>query len=226
MRLPVTAVLLLSASLSPAPPIPKNSKFTPIDLQTKANHAFKDNFHSGTEGNTLKDFPKGDQSFGDVKFKIGDKVVQLGSSIVDQFPRRMEGIPVGLKCEKLHILQATGYGGGPNEEGNAGHCKDGTEIGEYVVKYDDMTESKIPIVYGKDVRDWFYVKDEKDPDNAKVVWKGENEMSKMYEAKLRVYLGAWKNPHPDKKIESIDFIGFGDKTPCAPFLLGLTAEGK
>jgi hypothetical protein len=210
----------------PAPPIPKGAKFTSISLKDKANQSFMDNFHGDAAGNNLKDFPQGEQKFGDIPFTIGEKCMQLSSKIVSNFPEKIEGISVNLKCDKLHILHATGYGGGPNAEDSAGHCKDGTEIGEYIVRYEDATTEKIPIVYGKDVRDWFFVQDEKDPDRSKVVWKGENENSKQYNAKLRVYLTAWTNPKTDKKIKTIDFVSFGDKTPCAPFCLGLTAEGK
>ena len=61
-------------SQAPAPPVPKGGKFSPISLKEKANQAYDKPFHSGVETNVLKDFPQGDQKFGDVPFTIGDNV--------------------------------------------------------------------------------------------------------------------------------------------------------
>jgi len=38
---------------------------------------------------------------------------------------------------------------------------DDTLIGEYKVRYDDKAVETIPVVYGKDVRDWWFVEGEK-----------------------------------------------------------------
>ena len=82
--------------------------------------------------------PKGEQTFDKVKFKIGDGVIQLGSKVLTEMPEKVEDIKVGRKFARLHILHATGYGGGPNAPGTAWHVEDDTPIGEYTSKLKDM----------------------------------------------------------------------------------------
>jgi hypothetical protein len=40
---------------------------------------------------------------------------------------------------------------------------------------------------------------------------------------IRLYLCTWKNPHPTKKVVSIDYVKVGD-TPAAPFWVAMTLE--
>jgi hypothetical protein len=196
-----------------------------IDLQAKANQKLDENFHSGAEGNNLDSLPKGEQKFKGVPFKIGDSLIQLGSKIVEDKPEKVEGIKVDAKLAKLNFLHATGYGGGPNQEGNPGFVEDDAVIGKYVVHYADDTKEEIEIVYGKDVRDWWFITDEKGVSRGKVAWTGENDASAKQEAKIRLYLGTWKNPHPDKKVTTIDYVSTMD-TAAAPFCVAMTAEKK
>jgi hypothetical protein len=117
-------------------------------------------------------------------------------------------------------------GGGPNAPGTEWHVEDDTPIGEYKIYYEDKSDETIPIIYGKDVRDWWFREDEKETSRSKVAWKGENDLAKKYECKLRLYLTTWENPKPDKKIVSIDYIGRKDETVAAPFCVALTLEEK
>lgn len=85
-----------------------------MDLKDKFTHKLSEKFgRDSREGNFLT-IEKGEQKLGDVKFKIGDGVIQLGSKVWAEMPKKVEGIKVGKKFAKLHILHATGYGGGPN----------------------------------------------------------------------------------------------------------------
>ena len=62
------------------------------------------------------------------------------------------------------------------------------------------------MVYGDDVRSWWINEGGKDEiKNGKIAWKGDNEASKQNQCSLRLYSIAWKNPNPDKKVESITF---------------------
>src|SRR5258705_8489745 len=122
-------------------------------------------------------------------------------------PESITGIKVDNKCSKLHILHATQFGGGPNAEGTPWFVKDGTLIGEYHVNYEDKSAFTIPIVYGRDVRDWFYVEGEAETERSKIVWKEENEFATSVGAKIRLYLTTWENPKPEKKVVSIDYVG-------------------
>jgi hypothetical protein len=189
-----------------------------IDLQGKANLKMTDSFH-GFEGNNLKKLPQGERVLGGVKFKIGPKFVQLTSERAPTFPEKVIGIAVGKAASQIHFLHATGWG-------SPSTVADGTLIGSYVVHYEDKTKEVIPIDYGKDVRDWWNFDDSKPCTRGKVAWTGSNPAADKYAdmaISLRLYLGTWKNPHPKKKIVSIDYTST-NKTVCAPFCIAISLE--
>jgi WD40 repeat protein len=204
-------------------------KFSSVDLQPKANQKLKDNF-AGDEGNSLAGLPTGEQTLEKVKFKIGDGLVQLSSNLwKEEKPERkrpdgVEGIPVGKAFAKLHILHATQYGS------LAGVIADDTEIAKYVVHYEGGGTETIPVVYGKDVRNWWFSPEEKGVTRGQVAWKGENEATKKtvdrpeaQRRQIRLYLSTWENPHPTKKVVNIDYVKVGD-SPAAPFCVAMTLE--
>jgi hypothetical protein len=204
----------------------EDKRVTYVDLKDKFTHKLSEKFgNDSREGNFLT-IEKGEQKLGDVKFKIGDGVIQLGSKVLTEMPEKVEGIKVDKKFAKLHILHATGYGGGPNQPGAAWYVEDDMAIGEYHIHYEDKSVHTIPIVYGKDVRDWWFREDEEEPSRGKVVWKGDNELAKQYECRLRLYATTWENPKPDKKVVSIDYISRKEETVAAPFCAAMTLEEK
>lgn len=225
-RLGIFAFLVpcLSLSLSGAP-VPKE-KLIFVDIQPYGNHKLDERMHSDREHNHLKSLPRGEQKFKNVTFKVGDKMMQLGSKLVEKYPDKIEGIKVDAKAAKIHALHACAYGGGPNTKGTDGHEEEDVQVGEYRLTYEDGATESLPVLHGRDVRDWWFAEDERDTSKAVVVWKGENDASKEYGMKLRLYQSTWENPRPDQKIVKIDFIGRKDKTPCAPFCLGITLEEK
>ena len=224
-RVALCLPLVVGAALVAAPAA-KDKGFTPIDIQKQGNKELTSNFAGGDETNVLKDFPTGEKTLTDVPFTIGKKLIMLGSTAQKEEPAKVEGIPVGKVAHKLHFLHANGYGGGPNVEGSAWHIKDGTPIGAYVVHYEDKTTAEIPLVYGEHTRDWFYAEAEAEPTKARVAWAGENEYATGVRSKIRVYRMTWENPHPDKKVASIDVTGRKEETVGAPFVIAITAEVK
>jgi hypothetical protein len=194
-----------------------DKKWSFVDLQPKANQKLKEDFHGNAfPGNNLESLPQGEQTFEGVKFKIGEGLIQLTSTqqeVADK-PEKVEGIKVDAACVKLHILHATGW-----------RADDDTIIGEYTVNWDDGTSVTIPIVYGKDVLDWWTFSDSPDPSRGKVAWKGESEGSKAGMATIRLYLTTWENPKADKKIKSIDY-STTKQSQSAPFCVAITAEQK
>jgi hypothetical protein len=158
-----------------------------IDLEPYENRKLDDNQGRGFDGNGLGGLPRGEQTLGGFKFKIGPGLIQLGSKTLTTLPANMDGIKVKKRFSKLNILHATCFGGGPNEEGSEWHFDDGTVLGHYLVHYEDQTTERIPIVYGEDVCDWFYVDGEKEPSKAKVVWKGDNDFATSVGSHLRIY---------------------------------------
>ena len=220
--LAATCGLLAAACAAPVPA----EKFHVVDVQSKANQKLTDNLGTGRDGNTLKELPTGAQTFEGIKFTVGEKLIQLGSKVLDKLPAKVEGIQVGKTFAKLHILHATGFGGGPNQDGDPLFVKDDTPIGEYQVHFEDKTSEAIPIVYGKDVRDWFYVDGEKDISRGKVAWTGDNAFAKQVGARIRLYLTTWENPKPGTKVVTIDYLSRKDDTVAAPFCLAITLETK
>ena len=214
MRLHYGLAIVFAASAALAAPAPDKEEFVSIDIQGKTNHKMNEPFHGGAfVGNHLGNLAKTKQKFEGVPFEIGEGLLQLGSKRLPDFPEKIEGIKVGKTLTKLHILHACGY-----------FDEDDAIIGHYVIHYADDTTDKIEIAYGKDVRDWWTPPDAPEPSRGKIAWKGENEPTKERGYTLRLYLATWKNPKPDKKVLSIDYVSA--QAISAPFCLGITAECK
>ena len=226
---PVAAALCVLGALAPAAP---PGKFTFVDLKPYANQKLTDNFGSGREGNNLKALRSGGRTFAGVNFKIGEGVVQLGSKLLQaEKPNKVEGIKVGQACAKIHVLHATGYGNGQTvgEEGKEGDplfVADGTKIAEYQIRYADGSSATVPVVYGQDVRDWWFTEKAKGVTRGKVVWQGDNELAKEIGSRIRLYLTSWDNPHPSKKVATINYVKTQPDSPAAPFCVAITLETK
>jgi hypothetical protein len=212
------AVAVLAAGLVAAP-VGKTDTSQFISLKGHTNVKWDENLHSNRfEHNNLSSLPTGKQKFGDVEFEIGDGLMQLGSKNVEGKPKEIKDIKVGRTFKKLHFLQACGYK--PDEEGEA-------TIGKYVIHYDDKSTADVEIVYGRDVVDWWAYPDQPAPTKGKAVWEGENEASKGFDAKIKLYLMTWENPKPDKKVVLIDFVATSpEQQAAAPFCVAITASDK
>lgn len=218
-RLGTVAITCIAAACFAAP-APKIDGPLFIDLQGKANQPLADDVGGRIPNNTLASVPTGEQTFAGVKFRVGQKCIQLGSPLLTkEKPPKVEGIPIGRKAEKLHFLHSTMFGR------SEPIIENGETIAEYQVHYDDGTAVTIPVKYGEDVRDWWHAKDAPAAagDKVKVAWEGENEASKTGNNGIRLYLTTWKNPNPGKKVVSIDFTRT-DGTPASPFCVAITAE--
>jgi hypothetical protein len=192
------------------------TKWLFVDLQPYGNQKLKEDFPGSSQfpGNNMAGLPQGEQSLEGVKFKIGECSIQLTSTeeAVKDKPEKVEGIKVNSACTKLHILHATGW-----------RTENDTLIGEYTVTWEDGTSVTIPIVYGKDVVDWWHYPDSEDPSRSKVAWKGENDGAKTLNATIQLFLTTWENPKPEKKIKTIDYSST-KKSQAAPFCVAITAE--
>jgi len=193
--------------------VPKG-KLTYIDLQPKASKKFTEGT-PGIRDNSLEEFPQGEQTFGNVRFKIGDAYIQLGSRKVRGYPMKVKSIPVNRGVAKLYILQSTQFGK------KRWGVPDGTVIGRCQVHYADKTAATIAVVLGEDVRDW-WAGDEKPTSRGKIVWTGSNAFARRKNTTLRLYLSVWENPQPDVKVISIDYVS--TDTNAAPFCVGMTVE--
>jgi hypothetical protein len=211
----VSAALVWAAEEPKAEKKAADKKWSFLDLQPKANQKLSETFHGATAGaNDLADLPRGEQTLAGVKFRIGEGCIQLTSThqqLADK-PEKVEGITVDKKFAKLHILHATGF-----------KADDDDIVGEYTVNWDDGSSTTIPIVYGKDVLDWWYTDDTPEPTRGKVAWKGENELAKSLNSKIRLYLTTWENTKPQQTVKTIDFSSTRQKE-AAPFCVAITLE--
>jgi hypothetical protein len=162
--------------------------------------------------NNLKALAGGPQKLGDVTYEIGDGVLQLGNAGSADKPK-IEGIKVGRKADKLHILHGTGN-----------TADFGTVICRYVIRYADKSITDIRVVYGKHVVNWWTYPGDPAPTVSKAVWEGENEAARAFRAKIRLYHLAWTNPLPEKVIDTIDYVIADPAQVCAPFCVAITAE--
>jgi hypothetical protein len=199
------------------PEFSPKGKLTSIDLAKKANVGNTEWFGESYHGNGLAEMPKGDQEFCGVKFKVTEQMMQIGGyGEVVKVPASIDDIPVNQKLHKLYFIQAT-------KHGNWNTVSDGTQVAEYKVHYADGSAASVPVVFAKDVRDWWNRDHGKPVTQGRVAWTGRNPASDKEHIELRLYLGVWENPHPDKSIASLDFVKT-DKTNCAPICLAITAE--
>jgi hypothetical protein len=205
---PLAAVAAALAGPAPEPP----EKVTHLDLQPKGTRRLKEQFHGAHfANNNLAALPPGKRPFAGVPFRVGRKFVQLRGGELKDAPVKVEGIKVGRAFGRLHILHACGW-----------RSPDNTLIGEYVVRYADGTRETIEVVYGKDVRDWWHYPGTPAVTRGKVAWEGSNPAAKSQGASLKLYLTTWKNPHPKKKVASIDYVSRA--TTSAPFCIAMTVE--
>ncbi|MBI3863459.1 MAG: FKBP-type peptidyl-prolyl cis-trans isomerase [Planctomycetia bacterium] len=191
--------------------------FQALDLQLHANQALDDDFH-GYVGNNLKPLPRGRQKFKNVEFAIGEKFIQLASTLAPDFPEKVEGIAVNRKLTRMHFLHATGWG--------SPDMQDGTEIGSFQIRYDDKTSATIPIEYGRDLRYWWDFDNAAPTTRAEVAWKDTNEASTNFRAGgvgIRLFQLSWTNPHPEKTVTAFDYVSTNN-TMCAPFLMAVTTD--
>jgi RNA polymerase sigma factor (sigma-70 family) len=180
----------------------RDSLIRSIDLRPHVNQKLNERFHTYRDGNDLATLPTGRQSFAGIAFTVEGGVVQLGIGK----PAKVEGIKVDAKVVKLHFLHACG---------SCDNIPRNTPIGKYVVHYDDKSTEMIDIIYGKDVVDWWVQPAVFDPTRSKVAWAGQNAFSA-----IKLFLTTWENPHPEKRIVTLDYVATGG----TPFCVAISTE--
>ncbi len=185
-------------------------KLVPIDL-----NRFFTAEKRGTTDDSQLDLAAGKQVLAGVEFQIGSRMIQLKGPQFAQMPPSVNAIPVRHPVARLYILHATQRG--MKSQG----LRDGDLIAEYRVRYAGGDQATIPVVIGQDVRDW-WLDDQTQVSRGQVAWAGTNAAIRKNHGYVRLFLSTWENPHPEKSIESIDYVSLNSKT--APFCLAITAE--
>jgi serine/threonine protein kinase/WD40 repeat protein len=187
-----------------------------IDLTDHYNAVLTNGwFHPDWKENNLSSLPQGLVELDGAWFDVRG-VIQLGRTdpeLAFPYPRETSAIPVQQVCQKLHFLHATGWAG-----------KAGDEVGEYVIRYQDGAERSVSITYQENIWGWWdYLRGipPLKPETSEA-WRGRNAMSGRDNMDLVLFHFRWENPRPEVTIASITFRS--RMTPCAPFLVALTAE--
>jgi hypothetical protein len=183
----------------------------------------------------LSGLPSGLREFGGVLFDVRG-VIWLRSRLgipsdaafratCHDFPERVDGIAIGHKFRRLHVLHAvTTYMSGDvdltrNLRGEP------LTVATYILRYADGTYHEQDVVYGRDLRNWWWGgrgDDEAKALDATVPWVGSNPVSERYEAKVRLFQSAFENPKPDLEVVGVDFVS--KQTLASPFLVAMTVE--
>ncbi len=197
------------------PPRDPQAKTNLIDLTAYYNAALAEPW-LGRPDNDLATLPTGLQTFGGVQYDVRG-LIQLGGKgeSSKRYPTEVKGIEVNQKCARLHFLQAVAFGNG---------VEDGAQVGTYVVHFAaNQMQLEIPVLYGRDVRDWHTLAEEKpDPKELQVVWTGTNKVSEAAHKQLRLFATTWENVAPGVEIKSLDFVS--PQGVSAPFVIAISAE--
>ena len=199
------------------PPRDPETKINLIDLSDFYNGSVKDGWFPNTALGTTADkrlnLSLGVGRFDGVDFDVRGAIQLSGQrlkSMGGEFPEKVQGIKIGLKCKRLFVLQAA-------DSAATFYVPEGTDIGGYIVRYVDGSSQRIPIVTGIDLRDWVR-HDADEVSRGAVVWNGKAPNGWP----VRLYKGEWANPTPEIEIKSIDYIS--KMTKASPFLIAITAE--
>ena len=147
-------------------------------------------------------------------FRVGDRMIRVGRGEAPcPFPRAVKEIPIRARGRVLRFLHAT--------TGGQAH---GALVGSYVVRYADGSTRTIPLAYGRDIDDWFALRNFGAPSRAAIAWSGGDELTDIRpDHEIRLFELDWTNPDPDKEIASLDMLSAG-KDDCDPFLVAITLE--
>jgi protocatechuate 3,4-dioxygenase beta subunit len=174
-------------------PLPKTASgiITPINLT-----AHYDQSASWTGASAWEVVPHGPATLGGVPFNV-DGLLRLSGTAdgARSYREKVEGISVGKKFSRLHLLHLTGATGAD------------TPYARVVLRYADDSTKSFPLVYGTHARYWHRSKYEypsalADP-NSKVVWRGTHEST---EKTLRLFKTTFENPKPDAEVATIDLV--------------------
>jgi len=170
--------------------------------------------------NHLGTLPQGTVEFGGVLFDVRG-VIQLRGMHPSggiwtmpwgDLPERVEGIELRRRPLRVHLLHGT-----------VGQEPDNTTLAKLVWNYSDGQQRESLIVYGSDVRDWWFRPGQpSEVSRGRVAWTGRNPVADGNGATLRLYRTSYDNSRPGVEVESLDYISF--VTRSAPFLIALTTE--
>jgi hypothetical protein len=192
-----------------------------LDLTANYNAYLDDTWLPYPRNCELKELPRGVHEFGGSRFDVRGLIQLNGSHLLAPYPIIVQGIKIGRPCGKIQFLHGTRTIYHPNRQ--AYEIKDGTKVAAYIVNYRSGSQIEIPIVYGRDVKDWWYDPDSPEHNPATVAWdKGENLASRVANRRIRLFQTTWENPWKDQPVDSLSLASAMAET--APFVVAITLE--
>jgi S1-C subfamily serine protease len=215
---PTPSVAPATASKPRIPQAPKVEQYAPTGEMTLLNLAphFTKNLNEGTPrypSNNWVSLPRGEQTFGGVKFQVGEGMIQLSSETQwRDCPEQIE-IPLGKKFTNLYLLHATqGYLTGPGV------------VGAVVFRYADGSQVQHELHYERHVADGWLRWAPRPLPEAVLAWVGDNPTTTQIGVRLSLYATQFVNPHPEREVAAIVYATTNNQM-CAPFCVAMTLEG-
>jgi hypothetical protein len=176
------------------------------------------------------ELPSVSHFIGGVPFNIQGQIQLRSGSLANSdrtLPRRVQGIQIGRKCERFHVLHGAAFGTRVDDTGAP------VEIAALLVHYSDGSSKEVGIFSGGRLLHWVgpvpqsSVAAIHSPTAAiEIEPAGVDEDPNLRlhrpERSLRLYKSTFDNPQPQLQVVSIDYLSM--LTEAAPFLLGLTVE--
>ena len=190
-----------------------------VNLRPYANMGFADKTALDKKGgwfdegvsNDFGSMKTGRQTLSGVPFDVivpetnnGKSCIVLHSINRPYFPVAVKDVAVGKKARNIYFLHSMGYG-----------VRENTAIAEYQVNYDDGSKVSIPIRFPIEIGEWW---GNKPIQAGKIAVESLNQMGRP----INMQCFRWKNPYPDKKIRSLDFVSL--KTGGIPGIVAVTLE--
>ena len=205
----IVMVLLLAPAKSPG--------FSLVDLSRHTNGVLHTSWLPNEDpGNNLATLPTGRQEFGGVAFDVQGLIQLQGQCWVKRrymLPEKVAGMPVRRSCQRVHILHANSGFGDPL----------GTKVASLVLHYADGGQTELEIQHLVHVLDFWDYKGHMPADaNTVIAWTGDSPATARRGLGVRLCRSTFENPHPRKRIETIDYVSA--MAGSAPFLVALTVE--
>ena len=179
---------------------------------------------------TFEELPRGIHNVAGVDFDIRG-AIQLSAATTEShwdgqerggrelWPNAVTNIALLPHCSQIHFLH-----GALGEPGGS------PLIGEYRIRYTDGSIVMVAIVLGRNVQlSWrSAIPSDGEVAGAKLVFKVWSDRPGAPHRGIKrgtwgwIYHFTWTNPHPDRRIASLDFVSA--EQPAAPFLIGVTLD--
>ena len=207
----------------PAPQPLSMNQFSPRDPRLNATaldlvpyyNGLLTNSWQGFPGNDLASLQAGFHEIDGTQFDIRGVIQLAGVEVPTQFPTRIDGIKVGQKCTRLHFIHAAS---------RFSHF--GTNNGFYVLNYSDGQKREIPLIYGRDIADWWPDPREVLPTDATIAWSGQNAATQVYGKSIQLFHSTFVNVLPDVEISTISFTSRKKHDPVGTFVVAITLDQK